>query len=441
MIVATARPQPADSELDALLRAAGEDILRLRALDRDAVKAIAAAQGAGDPPPDDIIARSGGLPRAVLTAVAEWEEAEAARRLQLVAGDAAAGRGDLRELEAEVVERVEDLRAASERARRRQHEGAVGVRAPSLVCPFRAWRPSTSGTPPVFFGREQLIAEMVADSPAPLFWLCRSVGSGKSSTCAPDCCRALPKESFPGATPGTSRCFVPGASRCASGSRPGRPRAQAPAAVLAVDQFEETFTPCDDDDGAQRFMDAILSLRRDPERRRWCARGTRRLLRPVRRMPGSRRCTRDNHVLVGPMDATRSVARSNCRPHAPACAGAALVDALVAEVEGEPGALPLLSTALLELWHAATGAGSGWRAYGRRAGCRARSRDSRKTPLAARSRPRAGARHPAAAGRRGRRARPRPAGRVRRLSAIRSLRAPSQDARRGKACLGQTTAG
>jgi Novel STAND NTPase 1 len=27
-----------------------------------------------------------------------------------------------------------------------------------------------------------------------------------------------------------------------------------------------------------------------------------------------------------------------------------LVDALIADVEGEPGALPLLSTALLELW-------------------------------------------------------------------------------------------
>src|SRR4029077_21201748 len=59
-----------------------------------------------------------------------------------------------------------------------------------------------------------------------------------------------------------------------------------------------------------------------------------------------------NHVLVGPMQASelRRVVQSpadrvglRVEPE--------LADALVDDVEGEPGALPLLSTALLELWH------------------------------------------------------------------------------------------
>ena len=62
-----------------------------------------------------------------------------------------------------------------------------------------------------------------------------------------------------------------------------------------------------------------------------------------------------DHVLVAPMrrdelrDAVeRPALRVGLRVEP------ALADALVADVEGEPGALPLLSTALLELWRGAT---------------------------------------------------------------------------------------
>ena len=58
-----------------------------------------------------------------------------------------------------------------------------------------------------------------------------------------------------------------------------------------------------------------------------------------------------NHVLVGPMrrgELRRAIElparRAGLRVEPE------LVDALVADVEGEPGALPLLSTSLLELW-------------------------------------------------------------------------------------------
>ena len=58
-----------------------------------------------------------------------------------------------------------------------------------------------------------------------------------------------------------------------------------------------------------------------------------------------------NHVLVGPME-REELRRAIERPaqRAGLIVEPELVDALVADVEDEPGALPLLSTALLELW-------------------------------------------------------------------------------------------
>ena len=58
-----------------------------------------------------------------------------------------------------------------------------------------------------------------------------------------------------------------------------------------------------------------------------------------------------NHVLVGPMrrDELRRAIELPAR-RAGLRVDPDVVDALIADVEGEPGALPLLSTALLELW-------------------------------------------------------------------------------------------
>ena len=67
--------------------------------------------------------------------------------------------------------------------------------------------------------------------------------------------------------------------------------------------------------------------------------------------PELSRALGDNHVLVGPMtreELRRAIERPARR--AGLVVEPELADALLADVEGEPGALPLLSTALLELW-------------------------------------------------------------------------------------------
>ena len=133
----------------------------------------------------------------------------------------------------------------------------------------------------------------------------------------------------------------------------GRRRPAIARFVLAVDQFEETFTACRDEAGARRVRRrararppatattaaiVVLALRADYYGR--CA-----------AYPELSSLLAANHVLVGPMrrdELRRAIERPAQRvglrvePE--------LADALVADVEGEPGALPLLSTALLELW-------------------------------------------------------------------------------------------
>ena len=67
--------------------------------------------------------------------------------------------------------------------------------------------------------------------------------------------------------------------------------------------------------------------------------------------PELSRALGDNHVLVGPMtreELRRAIERPARR--AGLVVEPELADALLADVEGEPGALPLFSTTLLELW-------------------------------------------------------------------------------------------
>ena len=78
-----------------------------------------------------------------------------------------------------------------------------------------------------------------------------------------------------------------------------------------------------------------------------------------------------NHVLVGRCSATSCAARSSGpAQRAGLRVEPELVDALVADVEREPGGLPLLSTALLELWQRRDGRRLRYAAYERTGGVR-----------------------------------------------------------------------
>jgi len=122
--------------------------------------------------------------------------------------------------------------------------------------------------------------------------------------------------------------------------------------LLAVDQLEELFTACRSDAERAAFAGTLARVAADPEGRAVVVVALRAdFYGRVAAYPGLAELLGANHVLVGPMRASelrRAVAlpagRAGLRVEPE------LADALVDDVEGEPGALPLLSTALLELW-------------------------------------------------------------------------------------------
>ncbi|MGW2054283.1 nSTAND1 domain-containing NTPase [Streptomyces sp. NPDC001840] len=130
-----------------------------------------------------------------------------------------------------------------------------------------------------------------------------------------------------------------------------------PAQVLIlVDQFEEIFTLCQDAGERRRFIELLLAVTGEPA---------------VRVVLGIRadfyaRCAEhdglvqalDGHqLLIGPMDATdlRQVVTGPAR-RAGIKVEPELVETVVAEAQNRPGALPLVSHALLETWRRRRGA-------------------------------------------------------------------------------------
>jgi DNA-binding SARP family transcriptional activator len=155
---------PALGELDVLMLACGRDTdalggvpardaLVLEPLDAEAVRAIAADR---DVPADWLMEQSDGVPRRVHEAAGRWARREAARRVDDAAARAAAGRAELRSVEAELTGGVIELQAAREDA------DWAGRHDAPVRCPFRGLASFDVADAPYFFGRERLVAELVA---------------------------------------------------------------------------------------------------------------------------------------------------------------------------------------------------------------------------------------------------------------------------------------
>ncbi len=140
--------------------------------------------------------------------------------------------------------------------------------------------------------------------------------------------------------------------------------------MLAVDQFEELFAPAISEDERRAFIDVLVDEAWNPERRALIVLALRAdffgRLAPYVELTD---LVGQNHVLLGPMSASE-LRRSIEGPAARAAlvVEPALVDTLVDEVAGEPGGLPLLSTALLDLWREREDGSLTLAAYGRKQG-------------------------------------------------------------------------
>ena len=230
-----------------------------------------------------------------------------------------------------------------------------------------------------------------------------SSGIGKSSLLRAGVLPALSAGSLPGSGGWRQVLLRPGThpraelGRALDGERLGEALGQLSSGerlVVAVDQLEELFTVCEHEEERAAFLEQLAAAARDPERRALVVVSLRadfygrfasypRFAGPLSR----------SHVLVGPMDRDE-LARAIEQPAARAGLELepGLVDALVSDVAGEPGGLPLLSTTLLELWRARDGRTLRYASYQTVVASAARSPGWPKTRTTSLARPSSGSR-------------------------------------------------
>ena len=303
----------------------------------------------------------GELARAALAVAVD----EASRRLVDVASRAAVGRSDLSDVEVELTGKVIDLQQVREQARAFSGPVTPARVAAEGICPFKGLASFEPVDADYFFGRERLVAELVARLVGARFLgIVGPSGSGKSSVLRAGLLPALAGGVLPGSEGWRRLLLRPGERPLdelrrvlVSGAKD--PLAEALDALpsgsrllLAVDQFEELHTACRSEVERTAFADTLARAAADPEGRAVVVVALRAdFYGRFAAHPGLAELLGGNQVLVGPMEA------SELRRAVELPAGRvglrvepALADALVDDVEGEPGALPLLSTALLELW-------------------------------------------------------------------------------------------
>jgi WD40 repeat protein/DNA-binding SARP family transcriptional activator len=281
-------------------------------------------------------------------ALDELKRARAVRRVAGAASRLAAERPALRAVEDDLAGSIVELQAGQQRS-----ESGRLADDDVVVCPFKGLAPFDVEDADFFFGRERLVAELVARlTGAPLTGIVGPSGSGKSSALRAGLLPALAAGVLPGSERWPIAMLRPGEHPLRALEESGAQVASEVRLVVAVDQFEELFTACRDEDARAAFADALVACVRDPRRRALVLVAIRAdFYGRCASYPELARLLGASHVLVGAMrrDELRRAIEQPAR-RAGLEVEPELVDALLADVEGRPGALPLLSTALLELW-------------------------------------------------------------------------------------------
>ncbi|MFI1353171.1 hypothetical protein ACH4TV_06240 [Streptomyces sp. NPDC020898] len=204
----------------------------------------------------------------------------------------------------------------------------------------------------LFFGRDRLVAElyelMTTHRFAAVFG---ASGSGKSSLLRAGVVPRMRASIALREDAAVLRVFTPGARPAETYGQLLTPAADEPESWVAVDQFEEVFTLCRDEAERARFIDLLLSAREPGSRLR--------VLIAVRADFYSRcgdhaelaNALSRAGLLVGPMNADE-LREAVVRPAQAVGLQVerSLAATVVEEVQGRPGALPMLSHALLETW-------------------------------------------------------------------------------------------
>jgi WD40 repeat protein/class 3 adenylate cyclase/tRNA A-37 threonylcarbamoyl transferase component Bud32/energy-coupling factor transporter ATP-binding protein EcfA2 len=215
-----------------------------------------------------------------------------------------------------------------------------GVEAPlpATECPYRGLLAFEAGDRDFFFGREDVVQDLLDRlTPGRLVALVGASGSGKSSVLRAGVAAAAEAGEIDGID--SVRLVTPSAD-------PRLDVAERAGELVIVDQFEELFTLCQDPALRRDFIDALLDLpgpvvigvRAD-------------LYGQLSTHAGLARAAAGNQILLGAMTGSE-LQRAVTEPAK--LAGLrlepGLVELVLRDVSGEPGALPLLSHALRATW-------------------------------------------------------------------------------------------
>jgi WD40 repeat protein/class 3 adenylate cyclase len=358
----------------------GDGHRALPPLDLDGVRGIVrlyAGNNLTEAPVESMARASQGLPGRVHEVASDWARSEASRRLAAAAEFLSTGRerhaSDLEFANNAIALKLGSLYTVDGRDV-----------TPAALCPYKGLAPFDADDAAYFFGRERLVGELAARTvQTGILGVVGASGSGKSSSIAAGLLPSLGVGLLPGSDRWTQASMRPGEHPMEELARAlsvdaSDPLERAVGAldeggrlVLVVDQFEEVFTTCADEDERASFLSALSDAARSPDHLIVVLAIRADHYGHLASYPALAELLTANHVLVGSMtkeELKRSIElparRAGLRMES------ALVDALVEEVADEPGGLPLLSTALVELWGMRE---SGWvrmEAYERTGGVR-----------------------------------------------------------------------
>ncbi|MEH1824199.1 MAG: CHAT domain-containing protein [Nostoc sp.] len=211
-------------------------------------------------------------------------------------------------------------------------------------CPFRGLYPFRVENREFFFGREQVIIQLQQKLAEHNFLaVLGASGSGKSSVILAGLIPTLQQ-----LQPGLVTAYMTPSSNPIEQLQTTLSSVQGQSSILVIDQFEELFTLCADETERVTFIEKLLSL--IPHQKVvitmradfWgeCA-----IYRNLKDLMEARQ------KLIGPMDAAElrkamemQAAQVGLRFEP------GLSNSILDDVQGEPGAMPLLQHALLELW-------------------------------------------------------------------------------------------
>jgi class 3 adenylate cyclase/WD40 repeat protein/energy-coupling factor transporter ATP-binding protein EcfA2 len=213
------------------------------------------------------------------------------------------------------------------------------VTAPAVVeCPYRGLFAFEPHDRHLFFGREEVVADTLARiAPRRLLAVVGASGSGKSSLLRAGVIAAV--EAGELAIARSARLITPG-------TQPPLDLEDLESELVVVDQFEELYTQCNEPERRARFVAGLLS-RSGP-----VVIGLRADFYGEMSVDAALAASvAHNQVLLGPMrddDLRRAIAEPARLAGLRLEPG--LIDLVLRDVAGEPGALPLMSHALRETW-------------------------------------------------------------------------------------------